>query len=288
MKVQRILLAGGTGAVGREVLRKLHAQGHFVRTLSRSPRNAEAVRGLSDEVVLADAARRESLRDATAGMDAIVSCLGAPVSLSLRERRGFLAVDLPAHENLLDAARQAGVARFVYLSAHPGPGYAHTRYMRAHLDVEERIRAAGLAHSFVRPTGIFSALDDLLQMARRGTGSVVGDGRARTNPIHPEDVAAALCEALEGGPEELSVGGPEVLTREEIMRVAFEAVGKEPRYMHVPAGLFRGMGKVLSLAHPRLSDLMEFFAAVTTSDSVAPAYGKRTLRDWFTERARGG
>lgn len=286
MKKQNILLAGATGAIGHEVLRLLRDQDFFVRSLSRSPKNAERIRSLASEVVLADATHAESLGEALKDIDVVVSCLGANVSLSLQERRSFQVVDVLANSNLLDAAKRFGVKRFVYLSAHAGPGYDHTRYMRAHLDVEERIRASGLSFSFVRPTGVFSALGDLVTMARMGFGSVAGDGQAKANPIHPLDVAELLAEAVMEGPETIEAGGPEVLTREEVMRVAFEAVGKKPRIFHVPAWVFKMNSAMMGLFHPRLSDMLEFVAYVATTDSVAPIRGKRTLRPWFDTLAK--
>jgi uncharacterized protein YbjT (DUF2867 family) len=286
MTNSKVLLAGATGAVGRELLQLLRTRGHFVRTLSRTQANAVAIRGLADEVVLADATRAESLAGIAKGIDVVVSCLGANVSLSMRERRSFRAVDLVANTNLLDAAKQASVPRFVYLSAHPAPGYAHTRYMQAHLEMEERIRASGLSYTFVRPTGVFTALGDLLTMARLGVGSITGDGKAKTNPIHSADVAEALYEVLAAGPPELDIGGPEVLTREGIMRVAFEAIGKTPRILRVPGGLFKIYSAMLGFIHPRLSDMLEFLTAVTTTDAIAPPRGTRQLRGWFEEQAR--
>ncbi|MGK3996336.1 SDR family oxidoreductase [Sorangium sp. So ce1024] len=285
MAEQRILLAGATGAVGLELLRLLRARGHFVRTLSRAEANAERVRGLASEVVVADAAEPGAVAGALDGVELLVSCLGANVSMTLRERRSYHDVDVVANTHLLEAAKRAGVRRFVYLSAHPGPGYAHTRYLSAHLQVEELIRASGLSFSFVRPTGIYTALNDMIAMARAGLGVVPGDGLARTNPVHPVDVAEALAEVLAGGPEVVPVGGPDVMTRDEVMRLAFEAVGKEEQILHVPAGVFRATSVLLAGIHPRLSDLLEFVAAVTTSDSVAPARGTRPLRAWFAEVA---
>ncbi|KYF66457.1 SDR family oxidoreductase [Sorangium cellulosum] len=281
MTVQRILLAGATGAVGLELLRLLRARGGFVRTLSRAEGNAARVRGLASEVVVADAAEPGAVAGALDGIELLVSCLGANVSMSLRERRSYHEVDVVANTHLLEAAKRAGTKRFVYLSAHPGPGYAHTRYLSAHLQMEELIRASGISFSFVRPTGIYTSLSDMITMARAGLGVVVGDGLARTNPVHPVDVAEALAEVLTGGPDVVPVGGPDVMTRDEVMRLAFDAVGKEGQMVHVPAGVFRATSVLLAGIHPRLSDLLEFVAAVTASDSVAPARGTRPLRAWF-------
>lgn len=286
MTTSRVLLAGASGAIGYEVLRLLRGKNHFVRTLSRSKTNADKLHALASEVVLADATDAKTLGDALTNIDVVVSCLGANVSLSLRERRSFQTVDVLANSNVLEAAKQGGVKRFVYLSAHAGPGYDHTRYMRAHLDMEQRIRLSGLSHSFVRPTGVFSALGDLVAMARMGLGSVAGDGQAQTNPIHPIDVAELLADVVDEGPEAIDAGGPDVLTREDVMRLAFEAVGKKPRIMHVPAAMFRFGSAMMRLVHPRLADMLEFVAFVTTINSVAPTIGKRTLRPWFEDLAK--
>ncbi|HRI65606.1 MAG TPA: NAD(P)H-binding protein [Polyangium sp.] len=286
MTASRVLLAGATGAIGHEVLRLLREKDHFVRALSRRQTNATKIRSLANDIVTTDATENRGLDDALADVDVVVSCLGANVSLSLRERRSFFTVDVLANSNLLESAKRSGVKRFVYLSAHAGPGYDHTRYMRAHLEMEERIRLSGLTYSFVRPTGVFSALGDLVTMAQMGFGSVAGDGQAKANPIHPFDVAEVIAGAVDEGPEAIDAGGPEVMTREEVMRLAFDVVGKKPRIMHVPRAVFRVGSAMMRFLHPRLSDMMEFVAFVTTTDSLAPMIGKRTLRPWFEELAR--
>lgn len=275
----RILVAGATGAVGSRVVRRLVERGGFVRALSRDPERARSIR--ASEIRTLDATRPEGLDDALRGIDAVVSCLGANVSLGLRERRPYSALDPLANGNLLEASLRAGVGRFVYLGVHASDGYAHTRYCLAHERFVERLRDAPIASAVVRPTGIFTALDDLVRMASVGVGTLVGDGTARTNPIHPEDVAAALVDALDGGPSDRSVGGPEILTRAEILSLAFEAVGRRMRAVHVPPAALLGASRVLGPLHPRLSELVEFAAAVSTHDAIAEPSGTRRLGDWF-------
>jgi nucleoside-diphosphate-sugar epimerase len=88
----------------------------------------------------------------------------------------------------------------------------------------------------VRPTGIFPIFDPFLAIARRGIAWIPGDGRALTNPVHPLDCVEACVEVLTVGHSiSVSVGGPDIVTRKEIVRTAFEAVGKEPRILHIPA-----------------------------------------------------
>jgi uncharacterized protein YbjT (DUF2867 family) len=277
----RVLLAGATGAVGREVARLLGEQGHFVRALSRSPVRAQALAGRVSEVVTADATEGARLAGVMDGIEIVVSCLGASVGLGLAERRGYERLDTPANANLITAARAAGVRRFVYLGAHVLPSYAHTRYVRAHEAVGQALATSGLGYTIVRPTGIFSALAPFLDLARKGLVTVVGDGRARTNPVHPVDVAEAVVAHLSGGPTDLSVGGPDVLSRAELAEAAFTALGRRPRLIRIPAWIFRASGAMLRPLHPRLGDLLQFVAAVSVVDAVAPAVGKRRLGDYF-------
>jgi len=141
--------------------------------------------------------------------------------------------------DFFDAALAAGVKRFLYVSVHLEAGYRQTAYIQAHEEFVDALRRSGLNYSVIRPTGIFAAFGDFVNLARKGLTTVIGDGRARTNPVHQADVAGKLLENLESGPTELSVGGPEVFTRREIAELAFAVIGKRPRVLPVPAAAFR-------------------------------------------------
>lgn len=279
-----ILVAGATGAVGFRVVEHLRRGGRAVRTLSRDPTRALRLDGV--DVRLGDATDATTLDGVMDGVDAVISCLGASVAMGLAERRRYAAVDTAANLNLLAAAERAGVGRFVYLGVHTAPGYAQTRYCQAHERVVEALAAAPIPSTVVRATGVFTAYAPLLSMARAGLGSVVGDGTARSNPIHPDDLAAVCAGALERGPAEIAAGGPDVLTRREMLELAFAAVGRRPRIVGVPAGAMRLQGRLLGVLHPRLGELLEFLVAVSTHDGIAPRLGQRRLRDWFLQ-ARG-
>jgi uncharacterized protein YbjT (DUF2867 family) len=274
----RVFVAGASGSVGFEVVRLAKARGDFVRTLSRRPENARKLEGLADQVELQDAtAGVPSLE----GINTVLSALGASVGADHPEKRSYRQVDFLANVKLLEAARAAGVRRFLYVSVHIEAGYRDTAYIRAHEEFVEVLRGSGLSYTVVRPTGIFPALSDLVRLARRGLGTVIGDGRARTNPVHQQDVAEALVEHLASGPAEISVGGPETWTRREIAELAFHVLGKRPRLIHVPAGAFRAGAKMVGLWNPRLGELLDFAAAVSTTDCVAPTVGRLRLEDYF-------
>ncbi len=282
---KRIVVAGATGAVGREVCARLKAAGHFVRALSRDAARSRALATQVDEVRTVDATLPGALAGVCDGMDVVVSCLGAPVTLTLGQRRSFSRTDVPANLQLLDEARRAGVPRFVYLGSYASAGFDQTRYIKAHERVVAALAASGLSHTVVRPTGIFSAFADLVGMARRGPLPLLGDGATQSNPIHPRDVATAIVGVLERGPASLPLGGPETMTREEMLGLAFTALGQPRRFRRVPPGLFRFLAVLLTWFHPRLSELLEFFAAVATSTSIAPAVGVERLSDYYREVA---
>ena len=278
----RVFVAGATGAVGFEFVRLAKAEGCFIRTLSRSPENARKLAGLADQAEVQDAcAGIPSLK----GIDAVVSSLGSPVTFNSPEKRPYCEVDLQGNKKILDAAKAAGVRRFLYVSAHVEAGYRHTAYIRAHEEFVDALRLSGLNYSVIRPTGIFPALNDFVNLARKGLTTIIGDGRARTNPVHQVDVAAKLLEYLDYGPDEISVGGPETFTRRDIAELGFTVLGKRPHVLSVPAVVFRLGAKAVGLTNPRLGELLDFVAAVSITDCVAPSVGRLRLEDHFREIA---
>jgi uncharacterized protein YbjT (DUF2867 family) len=148
------------------------------------------------------------------------------VSLGAREKRGYGQVDPVLHLNLLEESLRAGTKRFVYLSVNVQEGYAHTAYLRAHERFVDALRKAPIASTVIRPTGIFSAFEDLLPMARKGILPLIGNGLARTNPIDPQDVAELVVKCLSSGPADLPCGGPEVFTRAQINEIVGRSAGK--------------------------------------------------------------
>jgi uncharacterized protein YbjT (DUF2867 family) len=239
-----------------------------------------------DEVVEADALHPASLAGTCEGIDAVISCLGASVDPNARERRSYTQLDVPANLHLLGEARRAGVKHFVYTAAFVAPGYAHTRYIQAHEQVVAALRQAPMSASILRPTGFFSAFAAFVPMAAKGPLPLLSGGAARSNPIHPADLAAVAVRALRERNAEYPVGGPEVLTRRETAALAFTAQGKAPKFIAMPAVLMRLMAFLLRPFHPRMSDLLQFVAAVSVTDCVAPAAGQRRLADFYREQVR--
>ena len=283
--VEKVLLAGAVGRLGRHVRRELEPRGYAVRALVRDPCN---LAGERVEVFAADARHAETLRGACKGVRVVVSAMGA--SLALRytaPNASYRDVDLGANLNLLEEARRAGVRKFVYVSLCGAERLRGLGYVEAHEEFVEALSASGIDYAVVRPTGFFYVFDEVFKMAARGRAFVVGRGDARTNPIHEADVARACVEAFEGDARELVAGGPDVYTRREIALLAFEALGKRPKLTSLPPSLMRALIKPLAYFDRRLYDFLEFGAAVSVTDVVAPPYGSRNLKEHFRRLAGG-
>lgn len=285
----RVLVAGATGRLGQETCAELTRRGWLVRAMGRSPARLDRLRGAAAEVVVADAALPASLGPALAGVTHVFSCAGASVIPMPRYgHRTFTRVDWPLNRNLVDAAAASGVRKFVYVSVFGHRLLPEADFVRGHELVVEHLRGSGLDYSVIRPTGFFSAMDEILLVASRGLLPEFAGGTARTNPIHEADLAEVCADALTRPPGwEQDVGGPDALTRKEIAAAAWEAIGRRGREVRVPVWVLKNGGRSLGLVSPRSGNLMSFIADILVRDFVAPSYGVRHIRDYFRERHEG-
>jgi uncharacterized protein YbjT (DUF2867 family) len=127
---------------------------------------------------------------------------------------------------------------------------------------------------------------DYLNMAQQGRGYVFGSGDNRINPIHGEDLAEVCVSALDGEEKEIEVGGPDVLTHNEILAIAFESLGKPVKISRIPIWLRNMILATLRLfTSVKTYGPLEFFMTVLAMDMVAPTYGKHSLKDFFLENS---
>ena len=279
---KRLLIAGASGSVGLATLRAAKEAGYWVRTLSRRMTNYPLLARYANDVVLADATSTLAIQHICEDVDIVISALGASVSAGASERRSFRAVDLAANRNLLTLVQKSErVERFVYVSVHLSPGYTHTAYVQAREDFVDSLQLAKMKHTIVRPTGVFSAFTEMLAYARFGFLPVVGDGQAKTNPIHEDDVARACLDRLDAESCQIDVGGPDIFTRREIAELAFRVQDREPRVWLLNRGVFNWLGRMGGIGSPRKRELFEFLGAVSTTTCIAPIYGTQHLEAYF-------
>ena len=278
--MNRILVAGATGYLGGFVAREFKDRGYFVRALVRPPRKLDHLWNSTDEIVEGQITRPETLEHICDGIDVVFSSIGFT-----RQKDGlsFRDVDYQGNKNLLEVALRAGVRKFVYVSAFNGTGLRHLGIIAAHEDFVDELKASGICYAVLRPTGYFSDMSEVLEMARRGRVWLIGSGESRVNPIHGADLAVACADAVDGYELEIDVGGPQIMTWNEAAALAFEVLEKPSRVSHVPTWLMWSVVRLVRLFNRHQGDLLAFFTTMATTDVVAPATGTHTLEVHFRD-----
>lgn len=278
---QRVLVAGATGYLGGNLVRALLDAGCRVRVLVRRPEQAAAFPDGVD-VFVGQVTEPASLSGVADGIDTVFSALG------ITRQRGakYLDVDYRGNLALLQAAERAGASRFVYVSVLHGNELRGTvRLVAAKERFVDALNVSSVSSVVVRPTGYFSDMGEFLTMARRGSVLLIGNGNLTINPISGRDVAAACIEAAGSSATEVQVGGPEVLSYEEIARAAFAARHTAPRIRHVPRRLVASAVRVLARCTPEhVFGPLQFLLAVMSHEMTAPPGGADRLSDYFDQQ----
>jgi uncharacterized protein YbjT (DUF2867 family) len=272
--MKRVLVAGATGYLDGHVVSELKQRGYFVRALARRPERLASLGHGPDEVVRAEVTRPETLGHVCDEIDVVFSSVGIT-----RQKDGltFRDVDYQGNKNLLDAAQRAGVSKFVYVSVLDGPNLRQLDIGRAHEEFVGELERSGIDYSVLRPTGYFSDMGEIYDMASKGRVYLIGDGCRRTNPIHGADLAVRCADAVEDGDREIPVGGPETMTWREIAQLALRAQHRPDKITCIPAWVMWLAIFVTRLFSHHSAELMAFFATLATRDVVGPAAGTRTL-----------
>ena len=277
---RRVLVAGATGYLGRHLVAVLSEQGSRVRALVRP---GKTVAGAA-EVFEGEATSVSSLRGCCDGVDLVFSALG----ITRQRDRGVTYEDVDYRANLavLDEAERAGVTRLGVISVADPARFSGNPMVDAKERFIERLRSSTVEGRVVRATGFFSDMREFLDMARRGTVYLAGNGETRINPIDGRDVARAGLKALAGDTDEHVVGGPEVLSWNEIASLAAETWGRRARIRHVPAGLARAVLPLIRLGSPKTATTADFILRVCAADLVAPTFGRQSLGDYYRAEVR--
>lgn len=186
-----VVIAGAHGHIARLLIRRLVARGDRVLGIIRNPDHRADLEADGSEPIECDleTAGDTEVREVVAGADAIVFAAGAGAGSGAARK---WTVDHGAAKKLIDAAVATGVRRYVMVGAQgtddpPQDDEVFSVYLRAKAQADEDLRAAGLDHTIVRPTGL---TDDA------GTGLVHIDRHVPRGQVSREDVAAVLAEVL--------------------------------------------------------------------------------------------
>ena len=268
-----IVVVGGTGLLGRNVVGRLVSRGLPVRVVSRDAAHGRAALGtLADRVELVEADVRDpgTLGAAVAGADTVVA---AVQGFGGRDAGGIGAVDRDGNRNLVRAAAAVRVPHFLLLSLHDASAADVLALGRAKAAVEAELRRMSMTPLVIRPTAYMETWAGIVG------GPILATGRARvfgrgTNPINfvsADDVAAVVeetlldADAMASG-RTVEAVGPEDLSFDDLAARFAAALGRPVPVSHVPLAVLRGMALLLRPVKPLLADQVAAAVVLDTTD----------------------
>ena len=246
--VQIVTVFGGTGFLGRRIVRHLHDKGYSVRIASRHPKPA------SDydpqlRPIAANIHDRQSIASAIAGAFGVINAVSLYVA---RGEETFDTVHVAAAERLAREARKADVERFVQISGIGADAQSPSPYICARGQGEQAVRAVFAGTTVIRPAVMFGTddafLNTLIKLLRRlPVYPMFGQGQTRLQPADVENVAEAVARVMqrsETGPLTVECGGPRVYSYEELLGTIARAASVKPILVPVPFGVWHALAWV--------------------------------------------
>lgn len=268
-----ITVFGGSGFVGRHVVRALAKAGYRVRVATRRPHLAQDLRvmGVVGQVQLVQANIRveSSVERALDGAHGVVNLVGV---LSESGRQSFSRLHSAGAKIIAQLAAARGIERMVQVSAIGASADSESRYARSKAEGEAHVKAALPGATILRPSIVFGTDDGFFNrfagMARFAPAlPLFGGGKSRFQPVFAGDVAKAVLASLESSEawgETYELGGSGVYTFEELMRFILETIDR-PRFL-VP--LPWAAGTVIATLAELISAILPFIEPMLTNDQL--------------------
>jgi uncharacterized protein YbjT (DUF2867 family) len=270
----KVLVTGGTGFVGPKVVHALRAQGREVRALVRHPERATQLEGWGAELVAGDVTDPTSLRAAVDGCTHVVHL----VAILKGSPSDFHRVMTQGTADLIAAAKEAQVERFVLMSALGTTEQAKdvVPYFASKWAMEQETVRSGLEYTIFRPSFVFGrdggALPLFIKQVRYSpVVTVIGSGVQRIQPIWVEDVAEYFARGVDhaqAANRTFEIGGPDIVTWNELYRSIAKTLGKRRKLVHIPTGLARAGAKLTQWA-PGAPLTTDQIAMIEAGDNVA-------------------
>jgi uncharacterized protein YbjT (DUF2867 family) len=276
-----IVVTGGSGYVGNHIVRRLVAAGQPVWVMVRNRRLAEKearLSGLPVQWVEADVTHPETLAPALEGATAVVHTVAIAIE---KGGRKYEAINFQGTINLVQACKKNNVRRFINLSqlgADPNLPY---RFLASKGKAQEYVAASDLDWTTFQPSVIWGPEDEFANTFARLVAMTpiifpIVDKEARFQPIWVDDVATAIVKSIDDPGsigKVFELGGPEILTLEEIERRSLEAVGARRKFIPFPRSLLKivvSLMETLLPAPPVTRSLLEMLAVdnVTKNNAI--------------------
>lgn len=248
----KIFITGATGFIGGEIVLGLLGKGHQVRAMVRRPDRARGLLPSDVELVKGDITKAEGIYDALLGSDAIIHLVGI---IFEKGENSFEDVHYQGTINMVTAAKQAKVRRFLHMSALGTRPDAQSSYHRTKYRGEQCVIKSGLDYTIFRPSLVFGPRDKSINLFMKMIRlmpifPIIGSGKGRTQPVCVSDVAKAFVSSIENRNtfgKIYELGGPEAVTYEELFDLIMEVIGMKRKKIHIPVQLIRPMAAIYEL-----------------------------------------
>jgi NADH dehydrogenase len=276
-----ILVTGASGYLGSHILKRLAEAGNSVRALVRSRAWAEAegrLAGLKVEWVEGDVTNPETLVNAVKGVEAVIHTVAIAIE---KGGRTYESINYQGTVNMVNAAKTAGVKRFVNICQLGADSKLPYRFLASKGKAQDYVAASGLEWTSFRPSVIWGPEDEFANtFAKLAPLSpliypIIGDGQAKFQSVWVEDVATAVVKSLDDPSTingDFELGGPEVLTIAEVERRTLQAIGARRLMIPLPLPLLRivvALMQVIFPAPPVTTSLLDLLGVDNTTKSNA-------------------
>ena len=291
MAARTVTIFGGSGFIGRYVVRQLAREGWVIRVAVRRPKDAQFLKPLGTVGQIVPMATRlqdaDSVARAVEGVDAVINLVGI---LYETGKQSFEAVHVEGAKRIAEAAKAAGVKQLVQISAIGAAPDSPSDYARSKAAGEEAVRAAFKQAVILRPSIVFGPEDDFFNrfaaMARISPAlPLIGGGETRFQPVYVPDVADAVSAVLnkpEAAGKTYELGGPKVYSFKELMQLLLKAIGRRRLLLPLPFPMARLQASVFELVtllpFPVAPPLTRDQVSLLESDNVVAKKAK-TLAD---------
>lgn len=253
----KILITGASGFLGSETVRLALAQGHAVRAMIRPTSNRGRLSLPDSQICVAEMADPSTFAAAAQGMEGVIHC-AAVTAEGASDEALSQKVNVEGTRRLFEAARAAGVRRWVQISSMSAHPASTSAYGRTKLAADEFLRSAAPppAWTILRPSLIFGPggkglVDKTVKLLEKlPVVPIVGSGREPIRPVYVSDVAAAALACLQSektAGKTYMLGGADEVSLNEFMRSLARAKGLSRPLLHLPLPLCYVMARTLSL-----------------------------------------
>ncbi len=260
------LVTGATGGLGRRVVRMIRDREQSVRAFVRLTSRYSELENRGAEIFIGDLKRERDIEKACKGVQYIISTHG-----SNEASGGAQELDYGANIDLIDAAKEAGVKHFVFISVLGSDrGYEDAPVFKAKRQVEKYLEASGLNYTILRPSAFASSLLPLAERFREtGIYLSVGDLKNRSSVVSTDDLAKIAVDSVTVAAAQnqiFAVGGPEILSREEIPQIFGRIFNREPIIINPPLFVLDGARSALGLLNPQLQKSLGTFRTLLANE----------------------